>query len=80
VKKPKWLRWESSETKSDNLKKVRRQTDQRTKQQDVQKAQRDEARKIGRPPFNSRRTGSGQSLLGRRMTETPLNSHGEDVA
>jgi hypothetical protein len=34
VKKPKWLGWESSETKSDDLKKVRRQTDQRMKQQE----------------------------------------------
>jgi hypothetical protein len=50
VKKPKWLGWESSETKSDDLKKVRRQTDQRMKQQDVQKAQRDEAEKKNRSP------------------------------
>jgi hypothetical protein len=48
VKKPKWLGWESSETKSDDLKKVRRQTDQRMNQQDVQKAQRDEAEKKNR--------------------------------
>jgi hypothetical protein len=44
VKKPKWLRWESSDTKSDDLKKVRRQTDQRMKQQAAQKEQ-DEAEK-----------------------------------
>jgi hypothetical protein len=37
VKRPKWLPWESSETKSDHLKKVRQQTDQRMKQQEVQK-------------------------------------------
>ena len=37
MKKPKWLRWDSSETKSDDLKKVRQQTDQRMKQQDAQK-------------------------------------------
>src|ERR1700756_4842325 len=37
VKGPKWLRWESSETKSDHLKKVRQQTDQRMKQQEAQK-------------------------------------------
>jgi hypothetical protein len=47
---PKWLRWESSDTKSDDLKKVRRQTDQRMKQQDAQKAQRDEAEKKNRSP------------------------------
>jgi hypothetical protein len=50
VKKPKWLGWESSETTSDDLKKVRRQTDQRMNQQDVQKAQRDEAEKKNRSP------------------------------
>jgi hypothetical protein len=49
-KKPKWLGWESSETKSDDLKKVRRQTDQRMNQQDVQKAQRDEAEKKNQSP------------------------------
>ena len=32
VKRPKWL-WDSRATKSDNLKKARRQTDQRMKQQ-----------------------------------------------
>ena len=37
MKRPKWLPWESSETKSDHLKKVRQQTDQRMKQQEVQK-------------------------------------------
>jgi hypothetical protein len=49
VKKPKWPRWrrgeKSSFTKSENLKSVRRQTDQRLKQQVVQKEQRDEAEK-----------------------------------
>jgi hypothetical protein len=47
VKKPKWLRWgsgeESSVTKSEKLKNVRRQTDQRMKQQSAKKEQRDEA-------------------------------------
>jgi hypothetical protein len=50
VKKPKWLRWGSSSTKYDDLKKVRRQTDQRMKQQDVQKEQRDEAEKKNQSP------------------------------
>ena len=50
MKKPKWLRWESSDTKSDDLKKVRRQTDQRMKQQDAQKEQRDEAEKKNQSP------------------------------
>jgi hypothetical protein len=45
VKTPKWLRWDSSDTKSEDLKKVRRQTDQRMKQQDAQKEQRNEAEK-----------------------------------
>jgi hypothetical protein len=45
VKKPTWLRWLSSDTKSDDLKKVRRQTDQRMKHQEAQKEQRDEAEK-----------------------------------
>ena len=44
MKKPKWLRWDSSDT-DDNLKKVRRQTDQRMKQQEAQKEQQDEAEK-----------------------------------
>jgi hypothetical protein len=50
VKTPKWLRWDSSDTKSDDLKKVRRQTDQKMKQQDAQKEQRDEAEKKNRSP------------------------------
>jgi hypothetical protein len=41
VKKPNWLSWESSETKSDHLKKVRQQTDQRMKQQEAQKEERE---------------------------------------
>jgi hypothetical protein len=69
VKKPKWLGWESSETNSDDLKKVRRQTDQRMKQQDVQKAQRDEAEKKNRspsaPPETARR---GRAINSRRRT------------
>jgi len=49
MKKPRWLtmakREKSSVSKSDNLKNVRRQTDQRMKQQDAQKRRRDEAEK-----------------------------------
>jgi hypothetical protein len=42
MKKPKWLPWGSSEeaphpTKFDDLKKVRRRTDQRLRQQDYRK-------------------------------------------
>ena len=42
IKKPKWLPWGSSEeaphpTKFDDLKKVRRRTDQRLRQQDYRK-------------------------------------------
>ena len=44
MKKPKWLRWDSSDA-DDDLKKVRRQTDQRIKQQEAQKEQQDEAEK-----------------------------------
>jgi hypothetical protein len=44
MKIPRWLRWRSGEktsvTKSDNLKKMRQQTDQRLKQQAAQKEQR----------------------------------------
>jgi hypothetical protein len=44
-----WLRLRSDEkssaTKSENLKDMRRQTDQRLKQQDFQKEERDEAEK-----------------------------------
>jgi hypothetical protein len=49
VKEPKWLRWDSSDT-NDDLKKVRRQTDQRMKQQDAQKEQLDEAGKKNQSP------------------------------
>jgi len=56
VKKPKWLRWQSSDTKSDQLKKVRRQTDQLMKRQEAQKEQRDEAeRRKARPADGSAR-------------------------
>jgi hypothetical protein len=46
VKGPKWLRWESSETKSDHLKKVRQQ---KMKQQEAQKEERgkNQSRSIG---------------------------------
>jgi len=37
VQRPKWLPWESSESKSDNLKKVRQRTDQMMKRQAAQK-------------------------------------------
>jgi hypothetical protein len=49
VKRPKWLPWESSETKSDHLKKVRQQTDQRMKQQEAQKeeGEKNQSRSIG---------------------------------
>jgi hypothetical protein len=49
VKKPKWLRWDSSDA-DDDLKKVRRQTDQRIKQQEAQKEQQDEAEKKNQSP------------------------------
>jgi hypothetical protein len=49
MKIPRWLRWRSGEktnvTKSDNLKKMRQQTDQRLKQQAAQKEQRQETEK-----------------------------------
>jgi hypothetical protein len=49
MKIPRWLRWRSREkasvTKSDNLKKMRQQTDQRLKQQVAQKEQRQEIEK-----------------------------------
>ena len=44
MKRPKWL-GNSRATKSDKLKKARRQTDQRMKQQDAQKKQRDNSEK-----------------------------------
>jgi hypothetical protein len=49
VKTPKGLGWESSDA-DDNLKKVRRQTDQRIKQQEAQKEQQDEAEKKNQSP------------------------------
>jgi hypothetical protein len=52
MKAPKWLRRgsgkKSSASKFDDLKKVRQRTDQRMKQQTVQKKQRDEAEKNDR--------------------------------
>ena len=51
VKRPKWLPWESSETKSHHLKKVRQQTDQRIKQQE--EAQREEREKNQSPSIGS---------------------------
>jgi hypothetical protein len=53
VKKPKWLRWDSSDA-DDDLKKVRRQTDQRIKQQEAQKERQDEAENQS-PSINSAR-------------------------
>lgn len=51
MKKPKWLRWDSSDA-DDDLKKVRRQTDQRIKQQEeAQKEQQDEAEKKNQAPL-----------------------------
>ena len=49
MKKPKWLRWDSSDA-DDDLKKVRRQTDQRIKQQEAQKEQQDGAKKKNQSP------------------------------
>jgi hypothetical protein len=52
MKRPKWLRWgrgkKSSVSKSENLKNVRHQTDQRLRQQADQKEKRDEAEKNNR--------------------------------
>jgi len=49
MKIPRWLCWRSGEktsvTKSDNLKKMRQQTDQRLKQRAAQKEQRQETEK-----------------------------------
>jgi hypothetical protein len=53
MRMPKWLRWrdteKSSETKAENLKKVRQQTDQMMKQQNVQKERSDEAEQSQSP-------------------------------
>ena len=47
MKKPKWLDWQSSKTsrvsKAESLRKVRQMTDQKIKQQEVQKELQDEA-------------------------------------
>ena len=52
MKKPKWLRWgrdkKSNVSRSENLKNVRHQTDQRMKQQADQQEKRDEAEKDNR--------------------------------
>jgi hypothetical protein len=51
MKKPRWFQWQSrketSDRKSEGNKKIRQQTDQRMKQQEVQKAQRDAAASRG---------------------------------
>jgi hypothetical protein len=75
VKTPKWLRWDSSDTKSEDLKKVRRQTDQRMKQQqDAQKEQRNEAeKKNGSLSTDSARDRQGAGVLtGRRSPRVQL--------
>ena len=44
LKKPNWLPWsrkEPADSKAETLKKVRRRTDQKIRQQDAQKEQRD---------------------------------------
>ena len=41
--KTRWARWTSSVSKSENLKKVRQQTDQLLKRQEAQKEMRQEA-------------------------------------
>jgi hypothetical protein len=53
VKKPKWLGWDSSDA-DDDLKKVRRQTDQRIKQQEAQKEQQDERPPLALPEIATR--------------------------
>ena len=49
MKRPNWLTWESSESKSDNLKKVRQRTDQMMKRQAAQKElqEREEKKNLG---------------------------------
>jgi hypothetical protein len=51
MKKPRWLQWQSrkepSEAKSEGIEKLRQQTDQRMKHQEVQNAQRDAAARRG---------------------------------
>jgi hypothetical protein len=49
VKRPNWLPWESSESKSDNLKKVRQRTDEMMKRQAAQKElqEREEKKNLG---------------------------------
>ena len=46
VKRPRWLRWsrreEHADSKAENLKEVRRRTDQKIKQQDAQQKRQDE--------------------------------------
>jgi hypothetical protein len=54
VKKPNWLRWGSDTTKSDNLKRIRQQTDQMIRRQEAQKelqgeVQEKEARQANSP-------------------------------
>ncbi len=54
VKMPKWLRWTSDEpSKADTLKKIRQQTDQRLRQQEVKKEQQD-AQQIDQSPAGTR--------------------------
>jgi hypothetical protein len=48
--KPRWLRWSSSASKSEKLKKVRQQTDQLLKRQEAQKEMGEEAAPLARSP------------------------------
>ena len=52
MKKPKWLRWQSGDTKSGHLKKVRRRTDQLMKRQEAEKQLRDEGERRKASPAN----------------------------
>jgi hypothetical protein len=67
VKKPKWLRWGSDSTKSDNLKKVRQRTDQMIKRQQAQKELQD-----GGPEKEAVKTAIGWGSLPLRMAAISL--------
>jgi hypothetical protein len=76
MKTPKWLQWQSrkksSNPKSDAIKNIRHRTDQKMKQQNAQKAQRDEAaRKDADGVHRDRRSrsASARNAVSRRRSD-----------
>jgi hypothetical protein len=77
MKKPRWLpqwesRKESSDAKSETIKELRQRTDQRMKQQEVQKSQREEAKSSRADGVHRDQLFSGSCERSRRTTALAL--------